>query len=110
MAKYLKSDGNITNKIDDYIVDLFKLYFTVHPNDIPGTNIGFNFIMNGVQKINIESEVTSRLSNLIKNMQEKFNGISMSIKSVEIIDYETARIEINVEKIEDTIEVRLYQD
>ena len=110
MAKYLKSDGNITDKIDDYIVDLFKLYFTVHPNDIPGTNIGFNFIMNGIQKVNIASEITSRLSELINKMQERFSGVSMSIKSVEVVDYEKARIEIIVNKTEDVIEVGLYQE
>lgn len=110
MAKYLKSDGSITNKIDDYIVDLFKLYFTVHPNDIPGTNIGFNFIMNGVQKVNIASEVTSRLSELINKMQERFSGISMSIKSVDLIDYKKAKIEIVVNKTEETIEVGLYTE
>ena len=110
MAKYLKSDGSITNKIDDYIVDLFKLYFTVHPNDIPGTNIGFNFIMNGVQKVNIASEVTSRLSELINKMQERFSGISMSIKSVDLIDYKKANIEIVVNKTEETIEVGLYTE
>ena len=110
MAKYLKSDGNTTNNIDDYIVDLFKLYFTVHPNDIPGTNIGFNFIMNGIQKVNIASEVTSRLSELLSSMQERFSGISMSIESVDIIDYEKARVEIKVGKTEDVIEVGLYSD
>lgn len=110
MAKYLKSDGSITNKLDDYIVDLFKLYFTIHPNDIPGTNIGFNFIMNGVQKINIVSEVTSRLTELINKMQERFNGVSMSIKSVDLIDYERAKIEITVGKTDDTIEVGLYEE
>jgi hypothetical protein len=110
MAKYLKSDGSITSKIDDYIVDLFKLYFTVHPDDIPGTNIGFNFIMNGVQKVDIASEITARLSELIEKMQERFSGVSMSIKSVNIIDYERAKIEINVGKISDTIEVGLYEE
>ena len=110
MAKYLKSDGSITNKVDDYIVDLFKLYFTIHPNDIPGTNIGFNFIMNGVQKVDIVSEVTSRLTELINKMQERFSGISMSIKSVDLIDYERAKIEIIVGKTEDTIEVGLYEE
>jgi len=110
MAKYLKSDGNITNKIDDYIVDLFKLYFTIHPNDIPGTNIGFNFIMNGVQKVDLESEITSRLIELIDKMKERFSGISMSIDSVNLIDYERAKIEITVGKISDTIEVGLYEE
>ena len=110
MAKYLKSDGSITNKIDDYIVDLFKLYFTIHPNDIPGTNIGFNFIMNGVQKIDLASEISSRLSELLEKMKERFNGISMSIESVDLIDYERAKIKINVGKISDIIEVGLYEE
>lgn len=109
MAKYLKSDGSITDNIEDYIVDLFKLYFTIHPNDIPGTNIGFNFIMNGIQKVNIASEVTSRLSDLIENMQNRFSNINMSIESVDLIDYEKVRISIKVGKTDDTIEVSLYE-
>ena len=44
MRKFLLSTGKTTDKIEYYVVDLFRLYLSVYPGDIPGASrIGFDF-------------------------------------------------------------------
>ena len=45
MKRYLLSTGASTTEIEKYVLDLFKLYIQIYPGDIPGSNIGFNFIL-----------------------------------------------------------------
>ena len=48
---YLLSTGQITNQVEYYIIDLFKLYLNIWPKDIPGASkIGFNFIFTNKNK------------------------------------------------------------
>ena len=35
---YLLSTGQITNQVEYYIIDLFKLYLNIWPKDIPGAS------------------------------------------------------------------------
>ena len=49
--KYLLSTGLITDKVEIYVLDLFKLHLSVYPKDIPGiNNIGFDFIITNTKK------------------------------------------------------------
>lgn len=95
---YLLSTGEITSKIEKYILDLFRIYLNVYPRDIPGDpKIGFNFIFNDVKKDEIISEIQSRVSQLASKIKDKFGGkYNIVVDSIEVLDESRVRITITV--------------
>ena len=108
--KYLLSTNDITDKIEYYILDLFKLYLQIYPNDIPGSDIGFNFILTDVKKTELPDEVKHRINQLINFLNNRFSGVKLSLKSIEIIDEEKAKITIDVNTIQSEIIINLFGD
>lgn len=99
--KYLLSTGQSTDKVEYYIIDLFKLYLNIWPKDIPHSeDIGFDFILTDVKKDELVNTVKSRIKVLVNKIKEKFTrSLSISIESIEIIDETKIRISINVNQI-----------
>lgn len=108
--KYLLSTNNITDKIEYYILDLFKLYLQIYPEDIPGSGIGFNFVLTDVKKTELPNEVKSRIERLISYLNGRFSGVSLSLESIEILDEERAKITINVNNVQENITINLFGD
>ena len=98
MRKYLLSTGLATDKLEEYIVDLFRLYLQIWPREIPGLpQLGFDFILTDVKKADLVSNVTSRLSSLITKIQDKFGAsVTITLDSVEIIDETKVMVTITV--------------
>lgn len=98
MRKYLLSTGLATDKIEEYIVDLFRLYLQVLPGDIPGLpQLGFNFILTNTKKADIQSTVSSRASVLVDKIQSRFGeSVKIIIDSIEVISENLVRITITV--------------
>lgn len=112
--KYLLSTGEITSRFDEYILDLVKLYTTVYPGDIPGTlDYGFDFLLTNVMKEDLESEVSSRVKDLIGKIKNRFvstTGLSIELVSVQIINETRARIVLNINNtVTGPIEVTLTE-
>lgn len=105
---YLLSTGEVTSKIERYILDLFDLYLKVYPDDIPGSGIGFDFILTDIKKSELVSEVKYRVEKLVNQFQERFKGVSIGVDSIEIIDEETANIRVRINQLSSNIEVLLY--
>ena len=110
--KYLLSTGITTDRVDQYIIDLFKLYLSVYPGDIPNyESLGFDFIMNDVKKDELVSEIRNRLGNLVTKIKKQFQGIHMSITDIELINETTLSLVINVNQTRsDVIFVDLYKN
>ena len=111
--KYLLSDNTVTTQVEYYVIDLFKLYLSVYPGDIPGADsIGFDFNLRGTFKANLASEVESRISSLVTKFQSKFNGsLSFSLDSVELIDESLVKIVVSCGKVQsDEILIGLYNE
>lgn len=99
--KYLLSTGQSTNKVEYYIIDLFKLYLSIWPNDIPHAgNIGFDFILTDVKKDELVREIRSRVERLVNKIKTKFTKtLSINIESIEIIDETKVKLIINVNQV-----------
>lgn len=111
MKKYLLSTGKVTEKLEDYVVDLFKLYLTVNPNDIPGApGIGFDFTITQAFKADLSREVESRVGRLVQTIQDQFKtGVTIELTSCELIDEQLARIVVTVnKKRSEEIEFNVY--
>ena len=108
--KYLLSTGEITSKIEYYIIDLFKLNMQIYPGDIPWSNIGFDFIMTNVLKSDVPREIEVRVQKLLNRFNERFSGVSISLESIEIIDEVKARVVFNVNQESGEVEIKLYEE
>ena len=110
--KYLLSDNTVTTQVEYYVIDLFKLYLSVYPGDIPGADgIGFDFNLHGTFKADLASVVESRISSLVSKFQSRFNGsLTFGLDSVELIDETLVKIVVSCGKVQsDEIIVSLYE-
>lgn len=102
--KYLLSTGQSTSKIEYYIIDLFKIYLTVYPDDIPLVpSLGFDYILTDVNKADVVNNIKGRIESLIEKIKRKFGNrrdIEINLESIEIIDEVSIRIKIEVNKIQ----------
>ena len=96
------STGQITNQVEYYIIDLFKLYLNIWPKDIPGASkIGFNFIFTNTKKKDLASEITGRVEQLITKIKEKFTKtLDIKIVSLDLIDETKVKLVISVNQVE----------
>lgn len=98
--KYLLASGIITTKLEEYILDLFKLYINIYPGDIPGMSIGFNSVLTDTMKSELYSEIGLRVNELITNIQDRFkSGVTIRLDSIEVIDETKVKIRITVNSI-----------
>ena len=101
MIRYLLSTGTATDRLEYYVLDLFRLYLKIYPGDIPGASkLGFDFNLANVKKADIPSVVSGRVLDLVAKMQARFNsGVKIELDSVEIIDETRAKIVVTVNRI-----------
>lgn len=99
---YLLSTGQVTNRIEYYIIDLFRLYLNIYPKDIPGASgIGFNFIFTDVKKSDLTSDIKSRIDQLISKIKDKFvRTLEIKIVSLDLIDETKVKLVISVNQVE----------
>lgn len=107
--KYLLSSGRATGRIEEYLIDLFKLHLKIYPGDIPGAlEYGFNFNLQGVYQDELPAELKSRLGSLVQKINSRFaSGISLSIESLEIISETKARLIIAAGTLRDDLELSI---
>ena len=102
MVKYLLSTGDTTTKIEEYVLDLFKMNLVVRPDDIPHySTVGFDFTLVGIPKDQLQIESRRRLENLVTNIQSLFD------KSIVKILLDTVSV-INDELISVTVKINNY--
>ena len=110
--KYLLSTGISTDKVEYYIIDLFNLYLTVYPNDIPGSNsIGFDFIMTNTKKADLAIDVKNRLDQLIDKLQSRVSNVKITLVEAALINETTLKVIIDVNQVRSgDILVDLYKN
>ena len=95
--KYLLSSGRSSDSIEEYIIDLFRLYLQVWPNDIPGlSDIGFDFILSNVKRPDMLSEVSTRLGSLVDKLRGKFSNVDITIDQIELLSESRVRVTLTV--------------
>lgn len=104
MARYLLTNGESTDKMEVYILDLFKLYLSIHPNDIPHSEIGFDFNLTDIRKDELLNEVKSRVNNLVKVFKNKFKEYSITVSEISLINEEKIKLILEVNK-----ETQIYE-
>lgn len=111
--RYLLSTGQATSKAEEYIIDLFKIYLTVYPGDIPHyKNLGFDFLLTRVTKNDLISSVRSKIESLVKKIKDSVGDKhTIKISELDLIDEETVRLVIDVSGVKsDDILINLYPE
>lgn len=108
--KYLLSSGRTTERVEEYMLDLFKLYLTIYPGDVPGLpNYGFDFNLVEVLKDDLSREIRSRISNLVNKVNSRFSsGVSLSVTSLELISETKVRVILQAGLTKEEVVVNIY--
>ena len=112
--RYLLSNGRSTTKAEEYIIDLFRIYLTVYPGDIPHyKKLGFDFLLTDITKDGMTEAVKGKVTSLVSKIQDSLPNqkYTITISELDLIDEETVRLVIDVSgyKSED-IYINLYPE
>jgi hypothetical protein len=111
MKKYLLSTGVVTNSVSKYVIDLIKLNLMTYPGDLPGVNVGFDFLITDTLINDLPSVVKQKAESLISRIKNNFgSGITIELSSVEIIDAEKVKMTISVNQTSETIEINIQNN
>ena len=112
--KYLLSSGKATDRLEYYVMDLFKIYLSVYPGDIAGSpDFGFDFSFSNTFRADLKETVMSKVNELVSVISSRFseNEVRISISSLEIIDESLAKLVVDVNKLQsEEIVVNLYNE
>jgi hypothetical protein len=110
--KFVLSTGRTTTKIEEYILDLFKLYLSVNPGDIQYLpEFGFNFTFAGIPKADLPDKIQFRMESFVKKVSESFPGTRIVLEELSMISEETVRATISVNgTTSDNIFVNIYEN
>ena len=109
VRKYLLTTGETTTKVEDYIIDLFRLYLTIYPGDIPyRETLGVNFNLAGTLKDELPSKLEIEVNSLIDRIRDKVGNATIEIESLKLIDEGQAELVLKVnQKVSDNIIISL---
>ena len=112
MKKYLLSSGQATDRVEYYVLDLFRLYLKIFPGDIPGASgLGFDFNLGDTKKADIPDVLQSRMDQLVNKLRERFvSGITITLESLEIVSETRAKVVVSVNRMSDEIYFNLYNE
>lgn len=108
--KYILSTGRGTTRVEEYLIDLFKLHLKIYPGDIPGAlDYGFDFNLQGIYQNELPAELSRRIGSLVQKINSRFSSdyIQMSIESLELISETRARVVIAAGNLRDDIEINI---
>lgn len=112
--RYLLSTGQATTKAEEYIIDLFRIYLTVYPGDIPHySRLGFDFLLTDVTKDGMVDAVQEKVKSLVQKIQDSLPNqkYQISISELDLIDEETVRLVIDVSGVKsEDIYINLYPE
>ena len=110
MATYILSSGKSTDRVEDYLLDLFELYLKIYPGDVPGVpEFGFDFNLLGVMKEDLPKEIKSRVAGLVNKVNSRFSaGIKLEVVSLEIISETKARVTVQAGQSRSEVTLNIY--
>lgn len=108
--KYILSSGRGTTRVEEYIIDLFKLYLKIEPGDVPSLpEYGFNFDLSGIYKADLPREIESKVTSLVNKVNSRFQGgVQLSLKSLEMISEEKVKIIVSAGEYASEITLNIY--
>ena len=111
MANYVLSTGEVTSRVERYVLDLFTILLTIYPNDVPNTSIGFDFVLGDVKKDELSIAIGDKVNSLISAVREYVPAqVDISLVDIDIVSYSRAIITISVNGDTDNFEIDLNEN
>ena len=96
LTKFVLSTGEITGRIEKYIMDVFQMNLCIFEGDIPGSTFGFNFFLGDVKKDELLQKVQEKAYELCRKVASSFSGVRIELESVSLVDEGRAILSIRV--------------
>ncbi len=111
MVNYVLSTGEVTTRVERYILDLFSIFLTIYPNDVPNTSIGFDFVLGDVKKDELPIVIGDKVNTLIATVREYVPAqVDITLDNIELVSYSQAIITISVNGNTDNFEIDLNEN
>jgi len=96
LTKFVLSTGEITGRIEKYIMDVFQMNLRIFEGDVPGSTFGFNFFLGDVKKDELLQKVQEKAYELCRKVASSFSGVRIELESVSLVEENRAILSIRV--------------
>lgn len=108
LTKLVLSTGEITGRVEKYVMDLFQINLRVFEGDIPFSSIGFNFQLGDVKKDELLQVIKEKAINLCDKVASMSpQGVKISLESVSLVDESRAILSIRVNDERENFEINI---
>ena len=108
LTKLVLSTGEITGRVEKYVMDLFQIHLHVYEGDVPFSDIGFNFQLGDVKKDELLQVIKNKATNLCKKVSSLSpQGVSIELESVSLVGKDRAVLSIRVNDERENFEINI---
>jgi hypothetical protein len=96
LTKFVLSTGEITGRIEKYVMDIFQISLRISKGDIPFSEFGFNSILGDVKKDELIGVVRDKAIELCQKVADLIPGVRIELESVKLSSEDRAILSIRV--------------
>ena len=108
LTKLVLSTGEVTERVEKYVMDLFQMHLRVFEGSIPFSNFGFNFQLGDVKKDELLRVVKSKAGELCRKVASLSpKGVKIELESVSLTGEDRAILSIRVNDERENFEINI---
>lgn len=106
LTKLVLSTGEITGRVEKYVMDLFQIHLRVFEGDVPLSEVGFDFQLGDVKKDELLRAVQNRAVDLCRKVSTLSpQGVKIELESVSLVSEDRAVLSIRVNDERENFEI-----
>jgi hypothetical protein len=108
LTKLVLSTGEITGRVEKYVMDLFQMNLHVYEGDVPFSDIGFNFQLGDVKKDELLRVIREKAYGLCKKVSQMSPmGVKVEIESINLLSEDRAVLSVRVNDERENFEIEI---
>ena len=108
LTKLVLSTGEITGRIEKYVMDLFQINLHVFEGDVPFSDLGFDFQLGDVKKDELLRTIQNRAVDLCRKVSSVSpQGVKIELESVSLVGEDRAVLSIRVNDERENFEINI---
>ena len=108
LTKLVLSTGEITGRVEKYVMDLFQINLRIFEGDVPFNGIGFNFQLGDVKKDELLQVIQNKAVELCQKVSLLSpQGVKISLESVSLVSENRAVLSIRVNDERESFEINI---
>jgi len=106
LTKLVLSTGEITGRIEKYVMDLFQINLHVFEGDVPFSDLGFDFQLGNVKKDELLKTIQNKAIDLCRKVSSVSpQGVKIELESVSLVSEDRAVLSIRVNDERENFEI-----